>query len=122
MNSPITMEMSEWAINEIISTNREEKIISSDYIQEEVAKYFNIDKKDLIGNKRSADIVFPRQIAMYLCRTVAEISFPQIGKDFGNRDHTTVIHSVNKISKELENNTTTKLIVDSIKNILLSNR
>ena len=122
MNSPITMEMSEWAINEIISTNREEKIISSDYIQEEVAKYFNIDKKDLIGNKRSSEIVFPRQIAMYLCRTVAEISFPQIGKDFGNRDHTTVIHSVNKISKELENNTTTKLIVDSIKNILLSNR
>ena len=53
------MEMAEWAINEIVTSK--EKIISSAYIQETVAKYFNIDAKDLIGNKRSADVVFPRQ-------------------------------------------------------------
>jgi len=91
MNSPITMEMAEWAINEIV--NAKDKVISAQYIQETVAKYFNIDPKDLVGIKRSNDIVFPRQIAMYLCRVVPQLSLPQIGKDFGNRDHTTVMHA-----------------------------
>jgi chromosomal replication initiator protein len=120
INSPITMEMSEWAINEIVTSK--EQIISSAFIQETVAKYFNIDPKDLIGIKRSNDVVFPRQIAMYLCRSVPQLSLPQIGKDFGNRDHTTVLHACNKIEKEIKENKNTKLIVDSVKNILLSNQ
>ena len=118
INSPITMEMSEWAINEIVSSK--DKVISSQFIQETVAKYFNIDAKDIAGAKRSADIVFPRQIAMYLCRTVPQLSLPQIGKDFGNRDHTTVMHACNKIEKEIKINKETKLIVESVKKILLS--
>lgn len=117
MNSPITMELSEWAINEIVSSK--DKVISSQYIQETVAKYFNIDPKDIAGAKRSQDIVFPRQIAMYLCRTVPQLSLPQIGKDFGNRDHTTVMHACNKIEKEIKQNNETKLIVESVKKILL---
>lgn len=120
INSPITMEMSEWAINEIISSN--DTVISSEFIIETVAKYFNVDPKDIIGIKRSNDIVFPRQIAMYLCRTVPQLSLPQIGRDFGNRDHTTVMHSYNKIEKEIKENKNTKLIVDSVKKILLSNK
>ena len=120
INSPITMEMSEWAINEIVSSK--DKVISSAFIQETVAKYFNIDAKDLVGIKRSNDIVFPRQIAMYLCRCVPQLSLPQIGKDFGNRDHTTVLHACNKIEKEIKENKNTKMIVDSVKNILLSNQ
>lgn len=120
INSPITMEMSEWAINEIVSSK--DKIISSTFIQETVAKYFNIDVKDLAGSKRSNDIVFPRQIAMYLCRTVPQLSLPQIGKDFGNRDHTTVMHACNKIEKEIKENKNTKMIVESVKNILISNQ
>ena len=120
INSPITMEMSEWAINEIVSSK--DKVISSAFIQETVAKYFNIDARDLVGIKRSNDIVFPRQIAMYLCRCVPQLSLPQIGKDFGNRDHTTVLHACNKIEKEIKENKNTKMIVDSVKNILLSNQ
>ena len=120
MNSPITMEMSEWAINEIVSSK--DKIVSSEFIQETVAKYFNVDVKDLVGQKRSADIVFPRQIAMYLCRSIPQISLPQIGKDFGNRDHTTVLHACNKIEKEIKENKNTKLIVDSVKNIILADQ
>ena len=120
INSPITMEMAEWAINEIVTSK--EKIISSSYIQETVAKYFNIDAKDLIGNKRSADVVFPRQIAMYLCRNIPQLSLPQIGKDFGNRDHTTVLHACNKIERELQENKNTKLIVDSVKNVILADK
>ena len=120
INSPITMEMAEWAINEIVSSK--DKVISSQFIQETVAKYFSIDPKDIAGAKRSADVVFPRQIAMYLCRTVPQLSLPQIGKDFGNRDHTTVMHACSKIEKEIKENKNTKLIVESVKNILLADQ
>lgn len=116
-NRQITMEMAEKAINDIVS--QQEKVISATYIQETVGKYFNINPKDLKGSKRSNDITFPRQIAMYLCRNVANMSLPQIGKDFGKRDHTTVMHSCNKIEKEIKTNSNTKLIVESVKNILL---
>ena len=119
-NSSITMEMAEKAINDIVS--QKDKVISSDFIQETVAKYFNISSKDLKGSKRSNDIAFPRQIAMYLCRNVAQMSLPQIGKDFGKRDHTTVMHACNKIEKEIKDNQNTKLIVESVKNILLTDK
>ena len=119
-NSPITMEMAERAINDIVA--QQEKVISAEFIQETVAKYFNINAKDLRGSKRSNDIAFPRQIAMYLCRNVAQMSLPQIGKDFGKRDHTTVMHACTKIENEIKENQNTKLIVESVKNILLAEK
>ena len=115
-HTPITIELAEKAINDIVLQN--EKVISSDYVQEVVSKFFRIDKKDLISAKKSNDIAYPRQIAMYLCRTVGQMSYPKIGEDFGNRDHSTVIHAVTKIEKDIKENTNTKLTVDSIKNIL----
>lgn len=117
-HSPITIELAENVINEFIA--KRDKVISSDSIQEVVAKYFSIDKKDLAGGKRSNDIAFPRQIAMYLCREVANMSFPQIGIDFGNRDHSTVMHAFKKIEKEIKEKNNTKLIVESVKNIILN--
>ena len=119
-NSPITMEMAERAINDIVA--QQEKVISAEFIQETVAKYFNINAKDLRGSKRSNDIAFPRQIAMYLCRNVAQMSLPQIGKDFGKRDHTTVMHACTKIENEIKENQNTKLIVESVKNIIVSDK
>ena len=118
-NSPITMEMTQKAIDDIVA--QQQKVISSDYIQEVVGKYFNIDPADLKSSKRSNDVTFPRQIAMYLCRNIAQMSMPQIGRDFGNRDHSTVMHSCNKIEKEIKNNSNTKLIVESVQNLLLNN-
>ena len=115
-HSQITVEMAEKAINDVAL--QKEKVISADYIQDVVAKYFNLDKKDLISSKKSNDIAHPRQIAMYLCRTIAEMSFPKIGAEFGNRDHTTVMHAVTKIEKEIKEKTNTKLIVESVKNII----
>ena len=117
-HSPITLEQAELTINEFIL--KSEKVISGDFIKETVAKYFSIDKNDLSGEKRSNDIAFPRQIAMFLCREVANMSFPQIGKDFGNRDHSTVMHAYNKIKKEVKDNNSTKRIVESVKNIILN--
>ena len=96
--------------------------ISAEFIQETVAKYFNIDPQDLKGSKRSNDITFPRQIAMYLCRNVANMSLPQIGRDFGKRDHTTVMHACTKIEKDIKTNSNTKLIVESVKNIILDGK
>ncbi len=115
----ITIEMAQRAIDDI---KGETKVISSDYIQDIIAKYFNISVNDLKGQKRSNDVTFPRQIAMYLCRNVAQMSMPQIGRDFGNRDHSTVMHACTKIEKEIKTNSNTKLIVESVKNLLLSNK
>lgn len=119
-HTPITIELAENIINEFKYQN--EKVISCDFIKETVSKYFSIDKDDLSGSKRSNDIAFPRQIAMYLCREVAGMSFPQIGADFGNRDHSTVMHGYNKISREMKEKNSTKLIVESVKNIITSEK
>ena len=119
-HSPITIELAENIINEF--KYESEKVISSDFIKETIAKYFSIDKDDLSGSKRSNDVAFPRQIAMYLCREVAGMSFPQIGVEFGNRDHSTVIHGYNKIAKEIKEKNSTKLIVESVENIITSEK
>ena len=117
-NMPITIEMAEESIYDIVS--KKERVISIEYIQEVVSKYFGIDVKDLKSSKKSNDIVFPRQIAMYLCRSMANASFPKIGDEFGRRDHTTVMHAYKKIDKEMKSNPNTKLIVDNVKKNLTS--
>jgi chromosomal replication initiator protein len=66
-------------------------------IQKEVCRFFSISRADLVGNKRSQDIVFPRHVAMYLSRELTDLSLPKIGAEFGGRDHTTVIHSNKKV-------------------------
>ena len=118
-NCPITMEMTQKAIDEIVA--KTQKVLSADYIQEVVGKYFKVEPADLKGAKRSNDVTLPRQIAMYLCRNVAQMSTPQIGKAFGNRDHSTVMHACNKIEKNMQTDSNTKLIVESVKSLLLSN-
>ena len=119
-HTPITMEMAEKAINTIIL--QKASVISIEYIQEMICKYFNITMKDLKSSQRSNDIAFPRQIGMYLCRILTNESFPKIGEAFGKRDHTTVMHAYKKIEQEIKQNpeSNTKLIVDSVKKIILS--
>ena len=112
-NSQITLDMAEKAISEVIQSK--DKVISSQYIQEVVGKYFNIDPQDLIGQKRSANITFPRQIAMYLCRNMTNESFPKIGIEFGGKDHSTVMHSCDKIKVEIESNNEIKNSIEKIK-------
>ena len=119
-HTPITMEMAEKAIKDII--RQKASVISIEYIQEMICKYFNITVKDLKSSQRSNDIAFPRQIGMYLCRILTNESFPKIGEAFGKRDHTTVMHGYKKIEQEIKQNpeSNTKLIVDSVKKIILS--
>ena len=84
-------------------------------IQQIVADYYNITVDDLKSKKRKATIAFPRQVAIYLCRTMTDESFPKIGIHFGGRDHSTVMHSVDKISKELKMNPQFKNILETLK-------
>lgn len=84
-------------------------------IQQVVAEYYNITVEDLKSKKRKAEIAFPRQIAIYLCRTLTDESFPKIGIQFGGRDHSTVMHSVDKIENEIKTNSQFKSIIESLK-------
>lgn len=118
-NSPITIELSNKAISDVVS--HKNVVLSIEYIQEVVAKYFNITVEELKGSRRSADITYPRQIAMYICRDIAQISTPKIGQAFGKRDHSTVMHSCNKIASEIKENSNTRLIVETVKNSLFAN-
>ena len=84
-------------------------------IQQVVAEYYNITVDDLKSKKRKASIAFPRQIAVYLCRKMTNESLPKIGIQFGGRDHTTIMHSVDKIENEIKTNPQFKSIIDALK-------
>ncbi len=84
-------------------------------VQKIVAEYFQISVEDIRSKKRSSNISFPRQIAMYLCRTIINESFPKIGTEFGGKDHSTVMHSVEKIEKEIKVNKDLNNIIEKLK-------
>lgn len=99
MNQPINNELATEALKDIFSTTKT-KEITLELIQEIVASYFKIKLDDLFAKKRTRNLAFPRQIAMYLCRELTDTSLPRIGEMFGGRDHTTVIHAHDKIARE----------------------
>lgn len=82
-----------------IFPERSIKPISTSTIQQEVCRFYGVTKNELVGNKRTQSIVFPRQVAMYLTRELTDLSLPAIGGEFGGRDHTTVIHANTKIQR-----------------------
>jgi len=101
-NMEITMELTQVALKDQLEESKKPEL-TIEYIQETVAKHFNLTTGDLNSKRRTKNIVFPRQIAMYICRKLLEdASLPQLGVAFGGRDHTTVMHSCEKISGELE--------------------
>ena len=88
-------------------------------IQRIVAEHFQISVDDMKSKKRSANLAFPRQVAMYLCRKLTNESFPKIGIEFGGKDHSTVMHSVEKIENEmLPNKELTNIIEKLTKEII----
>ena len=115
-NNDLTDAVVENTIESILVKNT--KVLTSKLIMQVVCKFFNIKVSDIVSDKRSNSVAFPRQIAMYLCRELANMSFPNIGKDFGGRDHSTVLHAYSKIKDEYENNPETKDLIDDIKKAL----
>ena len=99
-NREVTVDLATEALKDIIS-NKQNKSITIDLIQDVVATYFNLRVEDLKSQRRTRNVAYPRQIAMYLSRKLTDMSLHKIGEEFGGRDHTTVIHAYEKISESL---------------------
>lgn len=113
--SDITLDLAiealkDYFVKSIISKNK------IDQVQQLVASNYNITVEDLKSKRRMASISYPRQIAMYICRVFLEESLPKIGIEFGGKDHTTVMHSVDKIKKQLKTNKELDLEINKIIN------
>ncbi len=117
-NGEITMELAEKEISNLHQSK--EKVITVDYIQNIVAKYYNLNQNDFKIQRKTSDIAFPRQIAMYLSKQLTGASLKEIGKEFGGKDHSTVIYAIKKIEDTMEVDPNTKIIVDNIRKMILN--
>jgi len=95
-SNPITLEMAEREIRDLIRPQEPRRVKIED-IQRVFARQYNVSRADLLSSRRTANVVRPRQVAMYLAKTLTLRSLPEIGRRFGGRDHTTVLHAVRKI-------------------------
>ncbi|HHV97874.1 MAG TPA: chromosomal replication initiator protein DnaA [Clostridiaceae bacterium] len=114
VKTEITLDLAKEALKDIIATNKA-KIINANLIIDVVARHFNLKPEDFKSKKRNREVAFPRQIAMYLCRELTDMSLPQIGAEFGGRDHTTVMHAFAKITESINNNYEVRRTVEELK-------
>lgn len=112
-NREITLELASEALKDIIS-NTKSREITAKLIKEITAKNLNVKVEDFNSKRRTRSISYPRQIAMYLCRELTDLSLPKIGEEFGGRDHTTVIHAYDKITSDIENDIDLKQRINSM--------
>ena len=102
--------------------NLSENNVTIDQIQSLVCKYFKISKNEMLSSRRSRYLVRPRQTAIYLTKILTSKSLPEIGREFSNRDHTTIIHSVKTIEKLKKNDLELSMSIDALKNKILYNK
>jgi chromosomal replication initiator protein len=102
---PVTLELAEREMRDLIRP-QEPKRVKIEDIQRVVARQYNVSRADLLSSRRTANVVRPRQVAMYLAKTLTLRSLPEIGRRFGGRDHTTVLHAVRKIENLVGSDTT----------------
>jgi len=102
-NAQCTVDFAEQTLIDMIN-QRERQEIDVEYIQEVVAAYYNITPDEIRAKRRTANIAYARHVAMYLCRMFMDKSLKDIGKDFGGRDHSTIVHACDKVSAEIEDN------------------
>lgn len=110
----VDVTLAEEALKDFISPDNK-KNITVERICDTVAEHFNIASTDIISTKKSRNIAYPRQICMFLCREFTGLSLKEIGNKLGNRDHTTIIHGIDKIQKELLIDTTLQNAIDVLK-------
>jgi chromosomal replication initiator protein len=115
--APLTVEVAETAIRDLVRA-REPKKVRIEDIQKLVATHYSVSRADILSSRRSASVVKPRQIAMYLSKILTLRSLPEIGRRFGGRDHTTVLHAVRKIDGALTRDATLKDEVELLKRML----
>ena len=112
-NREITVDLASEALKDIIS-KKQGKSITIESIQDIVSSYFNLRVEDFKSQRRTRNVAYPRQIAMYLSRKLTDMSLPKIGEEFGGRDHTTVIHAYEKISENLKTDEGLQSTIDDI--------
>ncbi|WP_394708705.1 chromosomal replication initiator protein DnaA [uncultured Cohaesibacter sp.] len=112
--APISIEMAEQALKDLIRSKEPRRIRIED-IQRVVSKHYNVSRSDLLSSRRTRTIVRPRQIAMYLSKMLTPRSLPEIGRRFGGRDHTTVLHAVRKIEELASSDNTLQQEIEMLK-------
>ena len=113
-NTEVNVILAEEVLKDLISPDSK-KNITVEYITEVVAEHFDITVSDILSSKKSRNIAYPRQICMYLCRVLTGDSQKEIGAKLGKRDHSTIIHGINKITADLEKDTALQNVVDILK-------
>jgi chromosomal replication initiator protein len=116
---PLNLQLAMEALTDASIARRRARTTSADVV-DAVTRYYNMSKKDLIGRQRTRDIVAPRQVAMYLLREETDGSLVDIGRELGGRDHTTVLHGIEKIERALETDTQLRSQVMAIRESLLT--
>jgi len=113
----ITLDMAKNVLRDLIGDKK--KIVSMEDIQEAVSARFHLKIADLKSRRRSKTLVHPRQIAMYLCRELTDASYPEIGRHFGGKDHTTIIHACRQITKAKDGDPTLNATLESLSEEIL---
>jgi chromosomal replication initiator protein len=116
-NEAITVELAEDALRDLLK-GRETRRLKIEDIQRVICQHYNIGKSDLLSARRTKAIVRPRQVAMHLCKVLTLRSLPEIGRRFGNRDHTTVLHAVRKVDALIQEDKQIAEDVETLKRIL----
>jgi len=114
---PVTLETAEYIIADLVR-GKEPKRIKIDDILRVVTKHFGVNRSDLLSSRRNRSIVRPRQIGMYLAKSLTARSLPEIGRRFGGRDHTTVLHAIRKVDELIESDTALREDVEILKRLL----
>ena len=116
---PITVEEAALSIQDLISEEQNRQIMIEDVLRT-ISGHFNVTKQDILSSRRHKTIVYPRQIGMYLAKVLTTRSLPEIGRKFGGRDHTTVLHAVRKIEKLIKTNPSIRNLLPHLKTPLKS--
>jgi chromosomal replication initiator protein len=117
-NCPIDINLAEHVLKDILPDQKPKKITISDILQE-VGRHFSLKVEDFKAKKRTKDLAFARQVAMYLCSELTDLSLPKIGEEFGGRDHTTVIHARDKIAQDMAKDPQLSMLIDGLKKKLV---
>lgn len=114
-HSPVTLELTQKALKDLIQANSPKKYITLDEITKAVCQFYKVKYEDMMSKKKAKSIAFPRQVAMYLCRVMTEQTYPHIGASFNGRDHTTVMHACTKIENIMKEDEHIRRSIEELK-------
>jgi chromosomal replication initiator protein len=117
MGQPVTLEISQQKLRDVLASTRQANM-SIESIQRVVAEYFSLSPNDLKGKKKTKNIVFPRQLSMYIAREITDFSTTELGQAFGGRDHATVLHSIDKIKGQLLTDPALDSTIENLKRLV----